>query len=355
YMKEQIEVEYEWHPPTCHDCHVFGHTMESCPKRLVEVVKEKEKEQVQEDGFTIISNKNKKSKKKNNAIEKDPILNLKNPFKTLSQQDDLVRASEAGECSGGNGDDQDRGDQLESLDTDSEVEEVYVEPMLKNQLSVCAILESHVDVSALSNVCSKVFKFWEWTSNASLCAKCCRIILGWDSEVVNVLVVSMTNQALHAKVFHKATNQSLYCSFIYAANSPIERRQLWADLGCHKLVVHGMPWVLMGDYNVALNLEDSHSGSSRLNSAMIEFKDCVSQIEVIDINCLEFVDSFPAAYALFQTYKISDHSSAVLKIPTLSGRKQKPFKFFNFLTSKVSFLHVVAIEWNMQVTGHSMY
>ncbi|GKB63570.1 putative RNA-directed DNA polymerase [Tanacetum coccineum] len=318
YMKEQIKVEYEWHPPTCHDCHVFGHTMESCPKRLVEVVKEKEKEQVQEDGFTIISNKNKKSKKKNNAIEKDPILNLKNPFETLSQQDDLVRASEAGECSGGNGDDRDRGDQLESLDMDSEVEEVYVEPMSK-------------------------------TSNASLCAKGCRIILGWDSVVVNV---------------------------------PIERHQLWADLGCHKLVVRGMPWVLMGDYNVALNLEDSHSGSSRLNSAMIEFKDCVSQIEVMDINCsgihftwnqkprgeggllkkldrimgnLKFVDSFPAAYALFQPYKISDHSPTVLKIPTLSGRKQKPFKFFNFLTSKVSFPHVVAIEWNKQVAGHSMY
>ncbi|GJV33731.1 protein LAZ1, partial [Tanacetum coccineum] len=276
YTKEQIKVEYEWHSPTCHDCHVFGHTMESCPKRPVEVVKEKEKEQVQEDGFTIVSNKKKKGKKKNNgqpklikglkfnkpkttfvyqpkgsqslnskAIEKDPILNLKNPFETLSQQDDLVRASKAGECSGGNGDDRDRGDQLESLDTDSEVEEVYVEPMPKlesldtdseveevyvepmpkNQLSVCAILESHMDVSTLSNICSKVFKFWEWTSNVSLCAKGYRIILGWDSEV------------------------------------------------------------LMGDYNVALNLEDSHSGSSRLNFAMIEFKDCVSQIKVMDINC----------------------------------------------------------------------
>ncbi|GKD64118.1 hypothetical protein Tco_1306226 [Tanacetum coccineum] len=86
-----------------------------------------------------------------------------------------------------------------------------------------------------------------------------------------------------------------------------------------------MPWVLMGDYNVAFNLEYSHSGSSWFNYAMIEFKDCVSPIEVMDINCsgiyltwnqkprgeggllkldriignLEFVDSFPATYDFF--------------------------------------------------------
>ncbi|GJX21939.1 RNA-directed DNA polymerase, eukaryota, reverse transcriptase zinc-binding domain protein [Tanacetum coccineum] len=236
------------------------------------------------------------------VVPVDMILNLKNLFETLSQQDDLVCASEAGECSGGNGDDRDRGDQLESLDTNSEVEEVYVEPMPKFSNSGNGLL-------MLVYVLRAVILYWDETP------------------------------------------------------SPIERRQLWADLGCHKLVVRGMPWVLMGDYNVALNLEDSHSGSSRLNSAVIEFKDCVSQIEVMDINCsgihftwnqkpkgeggllkkldrimgnLKFVDSFPAAYALFQPYKISDHSPTVLKIPTLSGRKQKPFKFFNFLTSKVS-------------------
>ncbi|GJY90761.1 putative RNA-directed DNA polymerase, eukaryota, reverse transcriptase zinc-binding domain protein [Tanacetum coccineum] len=262
YTKEKIKVEYEWHPPT--------------------------------------------------STEKDPILNLKNPFETLSQQDDLVRASEAGECSGGNGDDRDRGDQLESLDTDSEVEEVYVEPMPKFSRSGNRLL-------MLVYVLRVVVLYWDGTP--------------------------------------------------------------WLLMWCHKLVVRGMPWVLMGDYNVALNLEYSHSSSSRFNSAMIEFKDCVSPIEVMDINCsgihftwnqkprgeggllkldriignLEFVDSFLATYALFQPYRISDHSLTVLKIPTLSGRKQKPFKFFNFLTFKVSFPHVVAIEWNKQVAGHSMY
>ncbi|GKD42181.1 hypothetical protein Tco_1266826 [Tanacetum coccineum] len=115
------------------------------------------------------------------AIEKDMILNLKNLFETLSQQDDLVCASEAGECSGGNGDDRDRGDQLESLDTDSEVEEVYVEPMPKFSNSGNGLL-------MLVYVLRAVILYWDETP------------------------------------------------------SPIERRQLWADLGCHKLVVREYEW-----------------------------------------------------------------------------------------------------------------
>ncbi|GJZ38522.1 putative reverse transcriptase domain, reverse transcriptase zinc-binding domain protein [Tanacetum coccineum] len=39
----------------------------------------------------------------------------------------------------------------------------------------------------------------------------------------------------------------------------------------------------MGDFNVALNMEDTYAGSSFLNSAMREFKECVSDIEVMDV------------------------------------------------------------------------
>ncbi|GJS33012.1 retrovirus-related pol polyprotein from transposon TNT 1-94 [Tanacetum coccineum] len=188
----------------------------------------------------------------------------------------------------------------------------------ENQLSVCAILESHVDLSLLSNV-------WNNTS---------------------------------------------------------KRRQLWTDLGLHKYVVRGHPWILMGDFKVALNMEDSFSGSSRLNAAMYDFKACVNNIEVMDINAsglhytwkqnprggrglpkkldrimgnLEFVDTFPGAYGVFQPYRISDHSPTVLKIPSLTSLKPKPFKFFNFFMFKSEFLVVVKEQWNTNVKGHNMY
>nr|GEV64998.1 RNA-directed DNA polymerase, eukaryota, reverse transcriptase zinc-binding domain protein [Tanacetum cinerariifolium] len=69
-----------------------------------------------------------------------------------------------------------------------------------------------------------------------------------------------------------------------ASNDPRERRHLWTDLGFHKTVICGMLWVLLGDFNIALNMEDGLTSSSSINSAMCDFKDCVKHIEVMDIN-----------------------------------------------------------------------
>nr|GEV08074.1 hypothetical protein [Tanacetum cinerariifolium] len=52
------------------------------------------------------------------------------------------------------------------------------------------------------------------------------------------------------KIMHKANNKTIFCSFVYPA----------------------------------LNMEDTYSGSSSMNSDMHKFKDCVASIEVVDIN-----------------------------------------------------------------------
>ncbi|GJS75176.1 hypothetical protein Tco_0725057 [Tanacetum coccineum] len=158
--------------------------------------------------------------------------------------------------------------------------------------------------------------------------------------------------------------------------------QLWNDLRLHKNLVRGVPWILLGDFNVALNMEDCFSGSSSMNSAMCDFKECVEDIEVLDVNCtdlqytwnqnpkvgngllkkldrimgnIKFVDSFLGAYAVFQPYRISDHSSAVLKIPNLTVAKPKPFKFYNFLAHKGKFLDLVSMHWLSHLNGHYMF
>nr|GEW19686.1 putative retrotransposon Ty1-copia subclass protein [Tanacetum cinerariifolium]GEW32636.1 putative retrotransposon Ty1-copia subclass protein [Tanacetum cinerariifolium] len=35
YTKEVIKVEYEWKPPHCVDCKIFGHSLSQCPKRVM--------------------------------------------------------------------------------------------------------------------------------------------------------------------------------------------------------------------------------------------------------------------------------------------------------------------------------
>ncbi|GJT70324.1 hypothetical protein Tco_1029610, partial [Tanacetum coccineum] len=147
-------------------------------------------------------------------------------------------------------------------------------------------------------------------------------------------------------------------------NVPLIRRQLWHDLDIQKQVVQTSLWVFMGDFNVALNMKDVSSNSSSMNSAMNDFKECVANIEVLDVNCsglhytwtqkpkgrngilkkldlimgnLEFLDKFHSTRVVFQPYRISDHSLAVLKFHSLASNKPKPFKFFNFLAHKSEF------------------
>nr|GEX06939.1 hypothetical protein [Tanacetum cinerariifolium] len=251
-----------------------------------------------------------------------------------------------------------------------------------NHLDVCAILEYHVDVSCLSNICSRVFSRWRWTSNGSLCDKGSRIIPGWDPDHVDIMIVSQTDQVMHTQVIIKADKKMLFCSFVYAGNEYIQRRILWHNLEVHNAHVCGHSWVLMGDFNAALNLEDCHAGSSRISISMREFKECVGNIEVQDVNSsglhytwnqkpkgrggilkkldrvmnnLKFMDEFVGTYAIFQPYRISDHSPAVLKIPTLCRSKPKPFKFANFLVYKPKFSDIIKVEWEKQVDGHMMF
>ncbi|GJY92303.1 RNA-directed DNA polymerase, eukaryota, reverse transcriptase zinc-binding domain protein [Tanacetum coccineum] len=138
-----------------------------------------------------------------------------------------------------------------------------------------------------------------------------------------------------------------------------------------------------GDFNVTLNVEEHSAGGSKINGDMHEFKDCVNDIEVEDINsfCLfctwikspskpdtsilekldrvmistDFLDKYGDAYTRFLPFLISDHSPMVLHIPNSLDKKKKSFRFSNFVADKPDFLEVVKKEWKCDCDGYSMY
>ncbi|GKB29409.1 RNA-directed DNA polymerase, eukaryota, reverse transcriptase zinc-binding domain protein [Tanacetum coccineum] len=133
-------------------------------------------------------------------------------------------------------------------------------------------------------LCALVFRHWDWTSNGALCAKGTRIILGWNHNDVDVMVLTQDDQAIHTRVWLKAEKKEVFCSFIYAHNHYTERLLLWKGLSLHKLYVHDRPWCLMGDFNASLSMEDISAGSSKIDISMREFKAFVDDIEVMDVN-----------------------------------------------------------------------
>ncbi|XP_022032521.1 uncharacterized protein LOC110933615 [Helianthus annuus] len=259
----------------------------------------------------------------------------------------------------------------------SEVRSIVAE----NKLDMCAILESHVDVSKLAKVCKYVFRNWCWTSNGGLCSRGTRIILGWNPNVFDVMVLFQSDQLMHVQVIFKDSKKLLFCSFVYVENKYQDRRRLWEDLCKHRAFCHDKPWVVMGDFNSALNMEDSLFGSSKLSIGMHEFNDCIQKADLFDIKAhglqytwsqkpksgvgilkkidrimgnISFIDHFPDAFALFHPFRVSDHTPCILRTVASSGNQPRPFKFPNFIVMKPEFKEVVKCEWVKTVEGISM-
>ncbi|GJZ02307.1 RNA-directed DNA polymerase, eukaryota, reverse transcriptase zinc-binding domain protein [Tanacetum coccineum] len=67
-----------------------------------------------------------------------------------------------------------------------------------------------------------------------------------------------------------------------------ENLSLCATLETHlkeKQLQRDKPWVLLGDWNVSLNIEDHSEGGSCKSNDMIDFQECIDNIEVEDLNC----------------------------------------------------------------------
>ncbi|GKB34451.1 RNA-directed DNA polymerase, eukaryota, reverse transcriptase zinc-binding domain protein [Tanacetum coccineum] len=93
-------------------------------------------------------------------------------------------------------------------------------------------------------------------TNMDKCDKGCRIMVGWKEEDVNLMVIHSCKQAVLCLVEIKKSKNSFYCCFVYAANLGKERRLLWKEL---------------------------QRGSFQTED-MVEFQECLEQIEVEDLN-----------------------------------------------------------------------
>ncbi|GJS49209.1 hypothetical protein Tco_0599330 [Tanacetum coccineum] len=385
----KIDVEYEWNPPRCNTCKVFDHVNDKCPKNP----KVDAPTKAVNDGFTVVD-KDVMAKKSDILNAKpaqqplipkpilkkpnEPVVSTKNSFGALNVEEELEK-----NISNIVNDDSDDEEMDETIVFDDRQKKGASTPVIsKNNLSVFAILESHVVKSNLMKMCSLVFRHWDWTSNGAWCSKGTRIILSWNHNEVDVAIINQNDQAVHSRLWLKKEKKEIFCTFVYAHNKYNQRRDLWNALCLHKVFVNNRPWCLLGDFNATLHLSESTASSSCIDIAMREFKDCVNNIEVLDVQNtglqftwnqkpkgtdgilkkldrvmanMTFVNDFAGSHAIFKPYRNSDHSPSVLCIPTATKVKPKPFKFFNVLIKHDRFKEVVNEAWNYHVSGFYMF
>ena len=112
-------------------------------------------------------------------------------------------------------------------------------------IQVCAILETHVKPQKLTKVCEVAFENWSWISNVVHSQNGCRIVVSWDRDMVNVMLIHTSRQHMVCMIENLSNNVKFLCCFVYAANTGRKRKELWRDIISAKSVTGGMPWLLL--------------------------------------------------------------------------------------------------------------
>ncbi|GJV14255.1 probable L-cysteine desulfhydrase, chloroplastic [Tanacetum coccineum] len=320
-----VKVAYDWKPDVCSHCVVFGHDYKKCKVRTrteEEVASEKDetnKTTHKENGFMQNDDSIQGISMMKDKMIVDKYLNMRlQPSFNVTK--DCLDAIE--------------GIVEDVLDDDYEA--------IKN---LVADEVNGVGCSTLNLVCLS------WFLNGLQN----RITIGWNSDVVQVVLIHSTRHMMLCLIENIQNHEKMYCSFIYADNKGMDIRLLWNDLLLAKCCTVRCPWVIMGDFNVTLKLEEHSVGKSTISNDMQEFLDCMNNIGVEDL-CIsrmfytwikspsspdtrilkkldrvmendEFTSKYNNAHVVFHPFIVSDHSPAVLILPHgLMAKKLKLLK-----------------------------
>ncbi|GJY05634.1 RNA-directed DNA polymerase, eukaryota, reverse transcriptase zinc-binding domain protein, partial [Tanacetum coccineum] len=419
--KKTVDVEYSWIPSICSKCKVFGHTDNNCKFTRKDVI-DNNTEKSNANEFTVIHNRrqgregfymNKRADMQNGIYDKRRNewrqANVNNKWKQNNGVEYRKRGEYERKNNGAKGNmekniddnevntkkeqtskgkirnkEKEKSNQKGSNSVDSGIgtgtlgsnrftllnslmNEEYLIPNVDQRNIVDEYLKQF-DAAQEIERNDDVLDGENGTENGVL-----------RKEVEGVWLISKSRQYMFLLVETIDKKSKFFCTVIYASNSGMERRKLWKDLEIQKIVTNGVPWVILGDFNVTLKVSEHSNGSTNLSSEMSEFQDCINNIEVDDLHsegfhftwtkslknpkCRTlkkldrvmvneaFIDSFRQAHGVFLPYIISDHSPIIMRIPNGVQKRKGAFRFSNFITDKKEFLPT----WNKSFEGHTMY
>ncbi|GJU44801.1 RNA-directed DNA polymerase, eukaryota, reverse transcriptase zinc-binding domain protein [Tanacetum coccineum] len=184
--------------------------------------------------------------------------------------------------------------------------------------------------------------------------KGCRIIVGWDPNVISSQLLSQTSQVMHFSIRRVCDSRDIYVSFIYGENNVKDWRDLWENLrgSIIELMV-----AFLGDCVDSLSIEDIKV--TGLFFTWIQFKRDPSKGVLKKLDRVMgngyFLSGFSSSFVNFFPFASYDHSPAVLVMPGVKGKNNKAFRFMNFLADKEDFVDVVRQHWFVPVKGFNMY
>lgn len=138
------------------------------------------------------------------------------------------------------------------------------------------------------------------------------------------------------------------------------------------------PWIVLGDFNTYLAENDKLGGIPLKNSDIVDFVQCVSQLELMDLHSVgcyytwyngtvrskldrvlvngSWLLSDIAAFTEFLAPGcVSDHSCYMVSINSAQNSFTKRFKFLNTWVLHSNFLSLVRQNWSTYIDGHKQF
>ncbi|XP_056685778.1 uncharacterized protein [Spinacia oleracea] len=224
-----------------------------------------------------------------------------------------------------------------------------------------------------------MFSGWCFTTNNSSC-KGGRVMVAWNPNAFTVSVLGMSSQMIHCLVCPRNSHKEFFCTSVYAFNHNNERVALWKDL-CGIGGNMNKPWVVMGDFNCVLNVEE-RIGAPVRHQSMVDFRNCVTCCGLEDVNSAGhfftwnnkqegdnrvfskidrvmandmWMQLFPSAEAGFLSEGLFDHCPMGLSVYPCNNTARKPFRYFDMWKHADGYTELVKANWDKHDVGTPMY
>ncbi|XP_075081553.1 uncharacterized protein LOC142166363 [Nicotiana tabacum] len=236
----------------------------------------------------------------------------------------------------------------------------------ENKVGIVAIVEHRVKHQVAVKFVNKVAVEWNWSFNYQHTGKG-RIWVLWNPTYFDFTILRTHEQFMHGLVKVYSLQMEFYFTDVYGLHTIQDMKVLWEELNCITQTMSD-PWLLMGDFNVVLSVEDRVNGTPIQEAKSRDFKNFLQVTGVMEMKVegrtfawtnnhvyIRFdrelinpawVQKWTHLEALVLDLLFSDHSPLSVTLEDRKEQVARPFKFYNYLVDHPEFMAIVETTWS---------
>lgn len=178
---------------------------------------------------------------------------------------------------------------------------------------------------------------------------------------VEIQVLQDNSQFLHTKISSGLLEEDICCTFVYAKCCRTLRRALWEDLCA--LPTHNFPWMVGGDFNTVLHIDENQGGVNNTLGSIEDFGDMIMESGLTDagfegspftwtnkriwkrldrvLYSKNWADRFNSIRVSHLARRLSDHHPLFIIAQKIEERCPSSFRFQNMWLRHHTFLNTV--------------